>query len=101
MMVTGLGIATETRETMKKDKYTRRSRNIGDDEENSFKKDTAHSVSKSQKNAPSRVSKSSTSNAYYTYSSVASQSSSAPANNTEDDFDDFDPRGTFAKVLKW
>ncbi|XLU94633.1 hypothetical protein S245_008985, partial [Arachis hypogaea] len=56
---------------------------------------------KSQENAPSRVSKSSTTNAYDTYSSVAPQSSSAPANNTEDDFDNFDPRGTSAKhVLK-
>ncbi|XP_015945114.1 clathrin interactor EPSIN 1-like [Arachis duranensis] len=79
------------------DKYIRRSRNISDDEENSFKKGTAHSVSKSQENAPSRVSKSSTANAHDNYSSVASQSSSAPANNTEDDFDDFDPRGTSAK----
>ena len=28
------------------------------------------------------------------YSSAATQSSSAPSNNYEDDFDDFDPRGT-------
>ncbi|MED6182166.1 hypothetical protein PIB30_026020 [Stylosanthes scabra] len=65
--------------------YSRRSRNIGDDEEN-FKKGTSHSVSKSQEKSPSRVSKSPT-----------TQSSSAPANDTEDDFDDFDPRGTSAK----
>lgn len=45
--------------------------------------------SKSQEKTSSRVSKSSA-NA----SSVPSQSSSVPANNTEDDFDDFDPRGT-------
>ena len=45
---------------------------------------------------PSRVSKSSTTNAYDNYNSVSSQSSSAPANNTEDEFDDFDPRGTSA-----
>ncbi|MED6157056.1 hypothetical protein PIB30_019893 [Stylosanthes scabra] len=67
------------------ERYSRRSRNIGDDEEN-FKKGTSHSVSKSQEKSPSRVSKSPT-----------TQSSSAPANDTEDDFDDFDPRGTSAK----
>ena len=28
------------------------------------------------------------------YGSIPSQSSSAPSNNNEDEFDDFDPRGT-------
>lgn len=50
------------------------------------------SCSKSQENKSSRVSKSST-NAN-NYGSVPSQSSSVPANNTEDEMDDFDPRGT-------
>lgn len=50
------------------------------------------SCSKSQENKSSRVSKSST-NAN-NYGSVPSQSSSVPANSTEDDMDDFDPRGT-------
>lgn len=45
--------------------------------------------SKSKEKTSSRASKSSV-NA----SSVPSQSSSVTANNTEDDFDDFDPRGT-------
>ncbi|XP_004498931.1 clathrin interactor EPSIN 1 [Cicer arietinum] len=63
------------------------------DRENSFKKGSARSVSKSQEKTSSRVSKSSA-NA----SSVPSQSSSVPANNTEDDFDDFDPRGTSTKT---
>ncbi|KAI5403562.1 hypothetical protein KIW84_050938 [Lathyrus oleraceus] len=47
------------------------------------------SDSKSKEKTSSRASKSSV-NA----SSVPSQSSSVTANNTEDDFDDFDPRGT-------
>ncbi|KAI5436212.1 hypothetical protein KIW84_022613 [Lathyrus oleraceus] len=59
------------------------------DQENSFKKASARSVSKSKEKTSSRASKSSV-NA----SSVPSQSSSVTANNTEDDFDDFDPRGT-------
>lgn len=68
------------------------------DEENSYKKGSARSVSKSQsqENMSSRVSKSST-NAH-NYGSVPSQSSSVPANNTEDDMDDFDPRGTSTKA---
>jgi epsin len=63
------------------------------DEENSFKKGSARSASKSNEKISSRSSKSSA-NA----SSVPSQSSGAPANNTEDDFDDFDPRGTSTKA---
>lgn len=59
-------------------------------EENSFKKGSARSVSKSQENKSSRASKSSA-NA----SAVPSQSASVP---TEDDFDDFDPRGTSTKT---
>lgn len=31
------------------------------------------------------------------YSSIRSQSSSVPSNNYEDEFDDFDPRGTASK----
>ncbi|RZB58274.1 Clathrin interactor EPSIN 1 isoform B [Glycine soja] len=54
------------------------------------------SCSKSQENKSSRVSKSST-NAN-NYGSVPSQSSSVPANSTEDDMDDFDPRGTSTKT---
>jgi len=50
------------------------------------------SCSKSQENKSSGLSKSST-NAN-NYGSVSSQSSSVPANSTEDDMDDFDPRGT-------
>lgn len=46
--------------------------------------------SKSQDKMSSRVSKSSTN----ANSSVPSQSSGVPVNSTEDDFDDFDPRGT-------
>ncbi|KAL2963742.1 hypothetical protein AAZX31_17G218000 [Glycine max] len=67
----------------------------GDNQENSFKKGSARSASKSQENKSSRVSKSST-NAN-NYGSVPSQSSSVPANSTEDDMDDFDPRGTSTK----
>ncbi|TKY57943.1 Clathrin interactor EPSIN 1 [Spatholobus suberectus] len=67
-----------------------------DNQENSFKKGSARSVSKSQENMSSRVSKSST-NAN-SYGSIPSQSSSVPANNTEDDMDDFDPRGTSTKA---
>ncbi|CAL5206152.1 unnamed protein product [Lathyrus oleraceus] len=63
------------------------------DQENSFKKASARSVSKSKEKTSSRASKSSV-NA----SSVPSQSSSVTANNTEDDFDDFDPRGTSTKT---
>ncbi|KAL2963740.1 hypothetical protein AAZX31_17G218000 [Glycine max] len=68
----------------------------GDNQENSFKKGSARSASKSQENKSSRVSKSST-NAN-NYGSVPSQSSSVPANSTEDDMDDFDPRGTSTKT---
>ncbi|CAJ1972760.1 unnamed protein product [Sphenostylis stenocarpa] len=67
-----------------------------DNQENSFKKGSARSISKNQQNKSSRVSKSST-NAN-NYGSVPSQSSSVPANNTEDDMDDFDPRGTSTKA---
>ncbi|CAI8606175.1 unnamed protein product [Vicia faba] len=63
------------------------------DQENSFKKGSARSVSKSKEKISSRASKSSA-NA----SSVPSQSTSVTANNTEDDFDDFDPRGTSTKT---
>ncbi|XP_027330403.1 clathrin interactor EPSIN 1 isoform X2 [Abrus precatorius] len=70
-----------------------------DDQENSFKKGSARSVSKSQENMSPRVSKSSTNaKVYDNYGSVSSQSSSVPANNTEDDMDDFDPRGTSTKA---
>lgn len=51
--------------------------------------------SKSQENKSSRVSKSSAN------SSVPTQSSSVPANNTDDDFDDFDPRGTSTSSSKY
>ncbi|KAG4953653.1 Clathrin interactor EPSIN 1 [Glycine soja] len=54
------------------------------------------SCSKSQENKSSGLSKSST-NAN-NYGSVSSQSSSVPANSTEDDMDDFDPRGTSTKT---
>ncbi|KAI7742958.1 hypothetical protein M8C21_010429, partial [Ambrosia artemisiifolia] len=40
------------------------------------------------------ASKSSIKNASDNYSSIPSQTSSAPSNNNDDDFDDFDPRGT-------
>ncbi|XP_058725060.1 clathrin interactor EPSIN 1-like [Vicia villosa] len=63
------------------------------DQENSFKKGSARSVSKSKEKISSRASKSSA-NA----SSVPSQSTSVTANDTEDDFDDFDPRGTSTKT---
>ncbi|KAH1093777.1 hypothetical protein GLYMA_14G091600v4 [Glycine max] len=67
-----------------------------DNQENSFKKGSARSASKSQENKSSGLSKSST-NAN-NYGSVSSQSSSVPANSTEDDMDDFDPRGTSTKT---
>ncbi|ESW32966.1 hypothetical protein PHAVU_001G032700 [Phaseolus vulgaris] len=67
-----------------------------DNQDYSFKKGSSRSVSKSQENKSSRVSKSST-NAN-NYGSVPSQSSSVPANNTEDEMDDFDPRGTSTKT---
>ncbi|XP_014504833.1 clathrin interactor EPSIN 1 [Vigna radiata var. radiata] len=66
-----------------------------DNQDNSFKKGSSRSVSKSPENKSSRVSKSST-NAN-NYGSVPSQSSSVPENSTEDDMDDFDPRGTSTK----
>ncbi|KAK7383286.1 hypothetical protein VNO78_28960 [Psophocarpus tetragonolobus] len=68
----------------------------GIDQDNSFKKGSARSVSKSQENKLSRVSKSST-NAN-NYGSVPSESSSVPASNAEDDMEDFDPRGTSTKA---
>lgn len=76
--------------------YYGKSHHASDNQENSFKKGSARSVSKSQENKSSRVSKSSI-NAN-NYGSVPSQSSSVPANNTEDDMDDFDPRGTSTKA---
>lgn len=82
-------------EKVEKD-YAGKSRHgvASDNQENSFKKGSAQSVSKSQEKTSSRVSKSSTN----VNKSVPSQSSSVPANNTEDDFDDFDPRGTSTKA---
>ncbi|KAF7830494.1 clathrin interactor EPSIN 1 [Senna tora] len=60
-----------------------------------FKKGYLHSVSKSQNSKSSKVSNSSTNvKDYDNYNSVHSQTSSLPENNIEDDFDDFDPRGT-------
>ncbi|WVY91084.1 hypothetical protein V8G54_036598 [Vigna mungo] len=68
-----------------------------DNQDNSFKKGSSRSVSKSPENKSSRVSKSST-NAN-NYGSVPSQSSSVPENSTEDDMDDFDPRGTSTRLM--
>lgn len=53
------------------------------------------SCSNAQDKISSKASKSSTkSNAFDKYGSIPSQSSRAPSNNDEDEFDDFDPRGT-------
>ncbi|XP_028796113.1 clathrin interactor EPSIN 1 [Neltuma alba] len=65
-----------------------------DRQESSFKKGT-HSVRQKKHSVPSRVSKSSTDvTSNDMYSSAHSQSSSVAVNNDDDDFDDFDPRGT-------
>ncbi|XP_018844627.1 clathrin interactor EPSIN 1-like isoform X2 [Juglans regia] len=58
---------------------------------NSLKKDSAHNGSKDD-NKSSNAS----TNLYGSdkYGSIRSQSSSVPSNNYEDEFDDFDPRGT-------
>lgn len=50
---------------------------------------------KDQDNMSSTASKSSSkSNDFDKYGSIPTQSSSVPSNYYEDDFDDFDPRGT-------
>ncbi|XP_059657111.1 clathrin interactor EPSIN 1-like [Cornus florida] len=60
---------------------------------NGLKKGSTHS--KDQDKLISGASKPATrSNDHDKYASVPSQSSSAPSNNYEDEFDDFDPRGT-------
>lgn len=53
------------------------------------------SCSNAQDKISSKASKSSTkSNVFDKYGSIPSQTSRAPSNNDEDEFDDFDPRGT-------
>ncbi|KAI4316563.1 hypothetical protein L6164_024535 [Bauhinia variegata] len=80
-------------EKVEKD-YSEKSRYgfTSDNPVSSYKKGSAHSVSKNQDAMSSRVSKSS--NDHDNYSSIPSQSSTVPSNSNEDGFDDFDPRGT-------
>ncbi|KAF5468091.1 hypothetical protein F2P56_012272 [Juglans regia] len=62
---------------------------------NTLKKGSTRNGSKDENNISSNASKSST-KLYDSdkYGSIPSQSSSVPSNNYEDEFDDFDPRGT-------
>ncbi|CAL0323707.1 unnamed protein product [Lupinus luteus] len=82
-----------------RDKGNYEEETVKKDQDNSFKKHSARSASKSQEKMSSGVSKSSTNaDIYDSYNSVPSQNASAGANNIEDDFDDFDPRGTSTKA---
>ncbi|MFS7928719.1 putative ENTH domain, clathrin interactor EPSIN 1 [Helianthus anomalus] len=60
----------------------------------SSKKGTSRYGSTIEDSTGSGASKPSTKKASDKYSSIPSQTSSAPSNNNDDDFDDFDPRGT-------
>ncbi|KAK1417916.1 hypothetical protein QVD17_27052 [Tagetes erecta] len=87
-----------------KDSYKERDQSDEDRfEPGKYKPRKEVSSGSSSKTGPSRygstiqdstTSKPSTKSSSDKYSSIPSQTSSAPSNNTDDDFDDFDPRGT-------
>ncbi|KAM3710204.1 hypothetical protein ACB098_01G012600 [Castanea mollissima] len=79
------------------EKYEKKSSRgaISENQGNAYKKGSTRNGSNAQDKISSKASKSSTkSNVFDKYGSIPSQTSRAPSNNDEDEFDDFDPRGT-------